>query len=165
MEGGPLTVIDYSRPSTEKRLWVIDLEANRTLLHERVAHGRESGENLATRFSNEPGSKQSSLGAFRAAEAYQGRHGRSLRLDGLEPGFNDHARDRAIVIHGADYATAEFASRYGRLGRSWGCPVVSPEALPPLVEAIRGGSLLFVYGSDDAWLAESPLLHCPAVEP
>lgn len=157
-----LTVIDYSLPSTAKRLWVIDLEASRTLFHELVAHGRGSGENRATRFSDEPGSKESSLGVFRTADTYQGRHGYTLRLDGLEPGVNGNARARAIVIHGADYATAAFAERHGRLGRSWGCPVVDPAVHRPLIDTIAGGSLLFVYGEDDHWLATSELLHCSA---
>jgi hypothetical protein len=121
---GVLTVIDYTRPSNEPRLWVLDVTNRRLLHHELVAHGRGSGELYATRFSNEPGSKASSLGLFVTAEVYDGAHGRSLRLQGVEPGINDQAFDRAIVMHGADYVSLDFAARQGRLGRSLGCPAL-----------------------------------------
>ncbi|WP_040281051.1 murein L,D-transpeptidase catalytic domain family protein, partial [Xanthomonas citri] len=116
-----LSVIDYSRPSTERRLWVFDLDKQRLLFREWVAHGRNTGENLAAKFSNNDGSFQSSLGAFTAQESYTGHNGYSLRLKGLEPGFNDHARDRAIVIHGAPYVSEAIIRTQGRLGRSLGC--------------------------------------------
>ena len=161
-EDTTLTVIDYSKPSTERRLWVLDALTGAVRFRELVAHGRATGENFARRFSNEPGSRQSSLGLFRTAETYQGVHGYSLRLDGLEPGVNDRARARAIVIHGADYATPAFFARFGRLGRSWGCPALDPAVHREVIDTIRGGTALFAYYPDEAWLATSPYLHCAA---
>jgi hypothetical protein len=143
-----LTVIDYSLPSTQKRLWIIDLAQQKILLHTVVAHGRNSGALLAEKFSNRPESYQSSLGFFQTGEAYQGKHGYSLRLDGLEAGINDQARARAIVIHGADYAKETVAATAGRLGRSLGCPAVPPDLSTPLIKLIKEGSLLFIYGKD-----------------
>jgi hypothetical protein len=155
-----LTLIDYSRPSTEPRLWVLDARTGAVRFRELVAHGRATGENLARHFSNREGSRQSSLGLFRTAETYHGRHGYSLRLDGLEPGVNDRARERAIVMHGADYATPAFSARHGRLGRSWGCPALDPAVHREVIDTIRGGTALFAYYPDEAWLAESAYLHC-----
>jgi hypothetical protein len=153
-----LTVIDYSRPSTEPRLFVVDVASGRVLFRERVAHGRGSGENATERFSNLDGSHMSSLGVFRAEDAYQGSHGLSLRLAGLEPGFNDHARDRAIVLHGAGYVSEAMIASQRRLGRSWGCPAVRPEVARPLIETIRNGSLLVAYYPDADWLRRSTFL-------
>lgn len=153
-----LSVIDYSRPSTQPRLWVFDLEGARLLFEERVAHGRNTGENLATRFSNATGSYMSSLGAFVTQESYRGANGYSLRLQGLEPGFNDKARERAIVIHGAPYVSDALVRAQGRLGRSLGCPAVRPNVAQPLIDSIRGGSFLFAYYPDPAWLKQSRLL-------
>ncbi|MEO7438800.1 MAG: murein L,D-transpeptidase catalytic domain family protein, partial [Candidatus Binatia bacterium] len=126
--------------------------------HELVAHGRGSGELFATSFSNDAGSKQSSLGLFVTAEPYVGQHGRSLRLVGLEPGTNDHALDRALVIHGADYVSATFAAAQGRLGRSLGCPALRSEVSAALIGEIQGGTPLFAYYPDAAWLERSPFL-------
>ena len=153
-----LTVIDFSRPSTQKRLWVYDLQSRALLFHEHVAHGRGSGANMATAFSNVPESNQSSLGLFRTAEAYNGKHGLSLRLDGLERGINDRARERAIVIHGADYVNAATAKSQGRLGRSLGCPAVRPEIAKPLINAVKDGGLLFAYYPQQSWLEGSAYL-------
>jgi hypothetical protein len=153
-----LSVIDYSLPSTQPRLWVFDLEQARLLFEERVAHGRNTGENLATRFSNATGSYMSSLGAFVTQESYRGANGYSLRLQGLEPGFNDKARDRAIVIHGAPYVSEALVRAQGRLGRSLGCPAVSTAVAQPLIDSIRGGSFLFAYYPDPGWLKQSRLL-------
>lgn len=122
-----LTVIDFSLPSTAKRMWIIDPEKGEILLNSVVSHGRNSGDLLAKSFSNQPESYMSSLGFYKTAETYSGKHGYSLRLDGLEKGFNDQARNRAIVIHGADYAREEFAKSAGRLGRSLGCPAIPSE--------------------------------------
>jgi hypothetical protein len=155
-----LTVIDYSMPSSVPRMWVIDMVSERVLFHELVAHGRNSGEGLATDFSNVPGSKQSSLGLFRAEETYQGRHGYSLRMAGLEPGINDNARDRAIVIHGADYVSPSFISQHGRLGRSWGCPALPREASRRVIDAIKDGGAVFAYYPDKQWLRVSEYLRC-----
>lgn len=154
-----LTVIDFSRPSTAKRLWVYDLRSRELLFHEHVAHGRGSGANMATSFSNVPESNQSSLGLFRTAEAYNGKHGLSLRLDGLEPGINDRARERAIVIHGADYVNAATARAQGRLGRSLGCPAVRPEIAKALINAVKDGGLLFAYYPQQTWLSSSAFLN------
>lgn len=150
-----LTVIDFSRPSTEKRMWVYDLRSLRLLFAEVVSHGRGSGRTLATKFSNRPGSDESSLGLFRTAETYIGKHGYSLRLDGLEPGINDRARERAIVMHAAEYVSQAAARAQGYLGRSLGCPAVRPEISRPLIDAVKGGGLLFAYYPDPAWLAAS----------
>lgn len=157
-----LAVIDYSRPSTEKRLWVFDLRQPKLLYSEHVAHGRNSGENLARQFSNRNGSHQSSLGLFRTAETYQGGNGYSLRMDGLEPGINDQARPRQIVMHGAPYVNAEMALRQGRLGRSFGCPAVRPAVAKPLIDSIKGGQLLFAYYPNQDWLTHSSFLSCDA---
>lgn len=160
-----LTVIDYSLPSTAPRLWLIDRTDGRVLRHLLVAHGRGSGENIASRFSNRDGSLASSLGLFLTEETYVGKNGYSMRLRGLEPGINDRARDRAIVLHGAPYVSPEFARVHGRLGRSWGCPAVELEVARPLIDQIRDGSLLFVYGPDRDWLAHSSFLVAAANEP
>jgi len=154
-----LTVIDFSLPSTVKRLWVIDPSKGLILHHSVVAHGRNSGELLAKTFSNQPESFQSSLGFYKTAETYQGKHGYSLRLDGLEKGFNDQARNRAIVIHGADYANEEFAKTTGRLGRSLGCPALPPALSAKIIDLIKDGSLLFIYGNDVTYLQQSFLLQ------
>lgn len=157
-----LTLIDYSRPSTEPRLWVLDLAEGAVRFRTLVAHGRGSGLARAVAFSNLPDSKQSSLGLFRTDETYDGQHGYSLRLVGLEAGVNDLAYARNIVIHGADYATAQFASRHGRLGRSWGCPALDPSVHRELIDAIRDRSALFAYYPDPRWLASSQFLRCGA---
>jgi hypothetical protein len=155
-----LTVIDYSLPSTEKRLWVIDVAKHQVLFHELVAHGQNSGEAYAVAFSNRPESKQSSLGLFRTDDVYDGKHGESLRLVGLEPGINDNAEERRIVMHGASYVNQDVIERFGQLGRSWGCPAVDPAVCPQLIERIKERSALFVYYPDPAWLAQSRFLQC-----
>jgi hypothetical protein len=159
-----LTVIDYSLPSTQARLWVLDMATRRPLFSELVAHGRGSGDDRADRFSNDPGSHQSSLGLFLTAESYVGSNGYSLRLDGLEPGVNDRARERAIVMHGAPYVSAAIARAMGRLGRSWGCPALRSGVARQVIDAIKGGSLVFVYYPDDRWQQSSRFLGtCAAV--
>jgi len=157
-----LAVIDYSLPSTQPRLWVFDLRQSRLLYAEHVAHGKNSGENLSTRFSNVEGSLQSSLGLFTTAETYDGENGYSLRMDGLEPGVNDRARERLLVMHGADYVNPLQALRQGRLGRSWGCPAVRREVARPLIDSLKQGQLLFAYYPDRDWLQHSSLLRCAA---
>jgi hypothetical protein len=140
-----LTVIDYGLPSTTHRLWVFDLAARRVLFQTLVAHGRNSGENLATSFSNEEGSLMSSLGAFVTGETYLGKNGYSLRLDGKEAGRNDHALSRTLVVHGAPYVSDLFARRVGRLGRSLGCPAVNPRIARPLIDRVKGGTVLYAW--------------------
>jgi hypothetical protein len=157
-----LAVIDYSLPSTTPRLWVFDVDRGRLLFQELVAHGRNTGEQLAARFSNVEGSKMSSLGLFQATETYTGSNGYSLRLRGLDAGFNDNALSRAIVMHGAPYVSEAIAERLGRLGRSWGCPAVRNEIARVMIDTLKGGALLFAYYPDQKWLKESPTLTCGA---
>jgi hypothetical protein len=140
-----LTVIDYSLPSHVKRLWVLDLARGRVLAREFVAHGRGSGEDVARRFSNRENSYESSLGTFVTGETYDGSNGLSLRLAGLDPGLNDHAMERGIVMHGAWYVSRAMIDRVGRLGRSEGCPALSEKAAPRIIHLIEGGSVLFAY--------------------
>ncbi len=155
-DGRPvLTVIDYSLPSTAPRLWVFDLERRALLFHELVAHGKNTGANMATDFSNRRGSKQSSLGLFLTAGTYHGKNGYSLKLHGLEEGVNHLALERTIVLHGAWYVSEEFADRHGRLGRSWGCPAVPSDAAKELIDTIKDGTYLFIYYPDADWLSSS----------
>lgn len=155
-----LGVIDYSLPSTRPRFWLIDGRTGKVERSELVTHGQGSGDLRATRFSNTPGSHRSSLGLFVTGETYTGRHGLSLRLHGLEPGANDAAYERAIVMHGAWYATREHAARFGRLGRSLGCPALAPDVTPEVLDALANGAALFVYGNDPDWLAHQPYSRC-----
>ena len=157
-----LTVIDYALPSTARRLWVLDVTTGRTLYQERVAHGKNTGDDLAVAFSNREGSNQSSLGLMRTAQTYTGKNGYSLRLDGLEPGVNDHVRERAVVIHGAWYAKEAFVAEHGRLGRSFGCPALDDAVAHEVIDTIKDGTLLFSYYPDPDWLASSPWLGCGA---
>ena len=157
-----LAVIDYSRPSTEPRLWVFDLQRRKLLYRELVAHGRNSGDNFANAFSNANGSLQSSLGLFRTLDTYNGSNGYSLRMDGLEAGFNDNARERAIVMHGAPYVNANLARKQGRVGRSWGCPAVRSGIVRQMIDTLKGGQFVFSYYPDPHWLAASRYLHCDA---
>jgi L,D-transpeptidase catalytic domain len=140
-----LTVIDYSLPSTKKRLWVLDLEKGEVLFHELVAHGSGSGDNYATRFSNVQDSRQTSLGLFRTGGTYQGGNGYSLKLQGLDEGLNDRAEARHIVMHGAWYVNPDQIRTQGRIGRSWGCPAVAAEKAHAVIDTIKGGSFVFSY--------------------
>ena len=159
-----LTLIDYSLPSTTPRLWVVDLHTGKILFHELVAHGKNSGDNMATRFSDGVDSKETSLGVFRAADTYIGHNGYSLRLDGLEPGFNGNARERAIVIHGAAYVNDGTAKSLGRLGRSFGCPALNEAVARNVIDTVRGGGVVFSYYPDPTWLKESKFLNCAAAK-
>jgi hypothetical protein len=153
-----LTVIDYSRPSTRERLWVIDLTTRQLLYEELVAHGQGSGGVTANQFSNEAETHQTSLGLFKTDSTYVGRNGYSLRLDGLDRGLNDRARERAIVMHGAPYVSEAYVKANGRLGRSWGCPAIRPEVTKELIDRVKGGGLVFAYHSGDARLKSSKYL-------
>ena len=155
-----LTLIDYSRPSTQQRLWVFDLRTGQVRFHELVAHGKGTGENRAEHFSDEMNSHQSSLGLFVTRDTYVGSNGYSLRLDGLEPGFNSRARERAIVMHGAAYVDEGFAVKQGRLGRSWGCPALREAIARDVIDFVRDGGVIFSYYPDQAWLDRSRFLHC-----
>jgi len=150
-----LTVIDYSKPSTKKRLWVVDLQARALLFEELVAHGQGSGANLATQFSNEAETHRSSIGLFETKDTYIGKNGYSLRLEGLDAGFNDHAMERAIVMHGAPYVSEAVARTQGRLGRSWGCPALRADVAHELIDRVKGSGLVFAYYPDPKWLASS----------
>ena len=140
-----LTVIDYGLPSTIERMWVFDLAARRLLFHELVAHGRNSGEDLAQSFSNEEGSLKTSLGSFVTGTTYNGRNGYSLRLRGMEPGLNDRAEARAIVVHGASYVGQQATHDLGRLGRSYGCPAVRPAIARTLIDEVKDRTLLYAW--------------------
>jgi L,D-transpeptidase catalytic domain len=154
-----LTVIDYSLPSSQPRLFIFDIASRKLLFRELVAHGKGSGGNLASYFSNDPGSLATSIGLFVTAGTYNGGNGYSLRLRGLEAGINDMAWDRAIVLHGASYVSQEAVSALGRLGRSWGCPAVRREVSQQIIDTIRGGSPVFAYYPDKGWLSTSAFLR------
>lgn len=160
--GHILTIIDYSKPSSEKRLFTFDLARHRLLFNTLVAHGKNSGGLMATRFSNQPESRASSIGLFVTGETYFGRDGYSLRLSGLDHGFNDMARDRAVVMHGANYVSSEFVKEHGRLGLSWGCPAVPRQMVKPIINTIKGGTLVFAYYPQRTFMHESKYLHCAA---
>ena len=155
-----LAVIDYSQPSTARRLWIFDLNRKTLVLRDLVAHGKKSGENFATSFSNTEGSNQSSLGLFSTQESYIGSHGYSLRMDGLEPGINDQARERAIVIHPADYVNPLWSKTQGRIGRSLGCPAVRPQVARQVVDKLKNGQFMFAWYPDQQWLQSSAYLNC-----
>lgn len=156
-----LAVIDFSLPSHEQRMWIFDLATQTLMLQDLVAHGQGSGDDFARDFSNIEGSHQSSIGLFRTQESYFGQHGYSLRMDGLEPGFNDLARQRAIVIHSADYVSNDWIQQHGRIGRSHGCPAVRPEVASMVVDSLKEGQFMFSWYPDDHWLATSELINCP----
>ena len=153
-----LTIIDYSKPSTERRLWVIDLRSKRVLYNTWVTHGKNSGGLSATSFSNQPGSLKSSFGVFLTEETYMGHVGYAVRLKGLESGINDNAYRRAVVVHGAWYADQDVAKRYGQLGRSFGCPAVSDKIARPLINTIKDQTVVFAYYPDRQWLRRSAFL-------
>jgi hypothetical protein len=155
-----LTVIDYSKPSNQKRLWVFDLRKNSMLFNTYVAHGITSGRLLTNQFSNKHNSKASSIGIYKTDQSYYGRHGLSLRLDGLEAGFNDYARGRAVVMHSAWYVKEDFIKKYGRPGRSWGCPAISKNMKEPVINAIKNNGLLVIYYPEEKWVAKSKYLNC-----
>jgi hypothetical protein len=140
-----LTVVDFSLSSNAKRLWIIDLSTNEVLFQSLVAHGRNTGDEFATNFSNTAESFKSSLGFYVTGEVYNGKHGVSLKLDGLEKGLNDRARQRAVVVHGADYVSETFIKHHKRLGRSQGCPAVPVEFASEIISMIKGQSCLYIY--------------------
>jgi hypothetical protein len=158
-----LTVIDFSLPSTEKRMWIIDLQNKKVLFNDYVAHGRNSGDAKAGTFSNITGSYQSSIGFYVTGDTYQGKHGLSLYLDGMDREFNGNARSRAIVMHGAEYVSPGFITQTGRLGRSLGCPAVSVDIHEKVIGAIQGGSAMFIYYPDPVFLEKSEILNPPVI--
>ncbi|EMR01460.1 murein L,D-transpeptidase catalytic domain family protein [Cesiribacter andamanensis] len=155
---GILTLIDFSLSSQKKRMWILDLKKQKLLFHELVAHGKNSGGDMANAFSNTPNSNQSSLGFYVTQETYIGKYGLSLRLAGQEKGFNDLARARAIVLHGADYVNESIGKNLGRLGRSFGCPAVRREVSEAVVKTLASGTCMFIYHPSKDYLAQSKLL-------
>ncbi|QSB26628.1 hypothetical protein D0809_00680 [Flavobacterium circumlabens] len=153
-----LTLIDFSLSSNTKRLWVIDLSTNTILFHSLVAHGRNTGEEFASAFSNSNSSFKSSLGFYATGEIYKGKHGASLRLDGLERGVNDNARERGVVVHGADYVSESFINNNKRLGRSQGCPALPVELTNKIIEVIKNKSCLYIYHPSRSFAMEEKLI-------
>ena len=154
-----LTVCDFTRSSAQYRLWVLDLEKKQVLIHDYVAHGQGTGDEFAKAFSNVNESHQSSLGFYVTGDTYQGQHGQSLRLHGMDAGWNNAAYERAIVMHGANYVASEFVKAQGRLGRSWGCPAVSNKLAPKIISAIRGGTALYIYYPNKQYLKTAVWLN------
>lgn len=150
-----LTVVDYSLPSNQQRMWVFNMNTDQLLYKTYVAHGQNSGLTNATQFSNKDSSKQSCLGTFVTKDTYYGKHGNSLRIQGLEQGYNDHALSRDIVVHSAAYVAPNYIKSNGRAGRSWGCLAVGPQIAPKIIQAIKGGSVIFSYYPDASYLAQS----------
>ncbi len=153
-----ITLIDFTKPSTEERLYVLDIKEKRLLFSSYVSHGRNSGDNYATSFSNEMNSYQSSLGFFVTENTYMGKNGYSLVLNGLEKGINDRAKERAIVIHGAAYSNPSVVSSMGRLGRSHGCPALPVKMNGPIINTIKDGSVVFIYANNDDYAKRSAFL-------
>jgi hypothetical protein len=153
-----LSIIDFRLPSQKKRMWVIDLKSKTILHHTYVAHGENSGGKYAIDFSNTVGSHQSSLGFYITQETYIGKNGLSLRLRGLEHGFNSNARERLVVLHGADYATEEYLKKNGTLGNSEGCPAIPMGLHIPVIELTKEGTCLFMYFPDAKYLENSNLI-------
>jgi hypothetical protein len=149
-----LTIVDYSKASTERRLWVIDTQKKKVLFNTWVAHGKNSGDINSSSFSNDPKSLKSSIGVFITADEYSGKHGDSLRIQGLDPGFNDNAYKRSIVIHGAEYVSEKIADS-GKLGHSWGCLAVSQKIIDSLVKTLKSKALAIAYYPDNNWLKHS----------
>ena len=154
-----ITIIDFTLPSTQKRMVVLDLVKKQVLFHTIVSHGRNSGEKYATSFSNKHGSYQSSLGFYLTENTYMGGNGFSLRLDGLEKGINDQAKARAVVIHGADYCSEEVIKSTGRLGRSYGCPALPREINEDVINTIKNGTLLYIYADNQEYMASSKYIN------
>ncbi len=154
-----LSIVDFTRPSTEKRLFVIDILNEKVLFNSYVSHGRGSGKKMAEDFSNIPESFQSSLGFYETSGTYEGKNGYSMKLNGLEKGFNNKAEERAIVMHGADYVSENFIHSNGFLGRSWGCPALPQELNKPIINTIKGGTCFFIYSDNQNYLAKSKIIN------
>lgn len=148
-----LAIIDYTIPSRQQRLWVVDLKQRKLLFQEHVAHGKGSGEDIPNAFSNRNGSHQTSLGLFLTDETYEGGNGYSLRLQGLSRGFNESAMERLIVMHGAPYVNPVAAKKMGRLGRSLGCPAVRTAVAQPMIDTLKYGQFIYAYGPGTAKLS------------
>ncbi|MBW8521922.1 murein L,D-transpeptidase catalytic domain family protein [Chryseobacterium chendengshani] len=153
-----LTICDFSMSSNTKRLWVIDTDEKKVLFNSLVAHGKNTGEEFATNFSNTESSLQSSMGFYITESTYNGDNGYSLKLLGMDKGFNDAAYKRAVVMHGADYVSEEFAAMHKRIGRSWGCPAIPRSLAEPIINTIKGKNCLFIYYPDENYLSSSEWL-------
>ena len=158
---GVLSIADMTTPSGKKRFFVIDMVNEKLLFVTYVAHGKRSGVDKTLFFSNEPESNKSSVGFYVTSETYSGKHGYSMRLEGQEIGFNNNARERDIVVHGADYVSAAVVKSQGFIGRSLGCPALSPELYKPIIEKIKNGSCLYIHGNESKYIVNSPLLKRP----
>ena len=148
-----ITIIDFTRKSSQKRLWIVDLASNKLLFNTLVAHGQGSGGDMATSFSNLENSHQSSLGFYITSETYFGKHGFSMKLEGMDKGFNTNARDRAVVVHGAEYVSQSFINKTGRLGRSHGCPALPVELTNKIINTIKGQTCLFINGPETKYMS------------
>lgn len=149
-----VTIVDFNLPSRSKRMWIVDLNSATLLLNTWVAHGQGSGDDVANQFSNIDSSHQSSLGFYLTAEVYTGKHGRSLRLDGMDANFNSNARQRDIVVHAADYVSQQTINNMGRLGRSFGCPAVAPDLAASIIDRIKNKTVLFINGTDNKYTSK-----------
>jgi hypothetical protein len=154
-----ISIADFSLASTAKRLWVIDLSKKKVLFNTHVAHGQGSGNTYATSFSNTDASHQSSLGFYVTRSTYCGKHGCSLRLEGMDRGFNDNAGSRAVVMHAANYCSPGYVKANNRLGRSWGCPAIAPEVAQPIINTIKDGTCLFIYAPKQKYIQSSKWLN------
>ena len=154
-----LSIVDFSRPSSQKRLFVIDLKNFKVLFNTYVAHGQKSGTAMATQFSNIPESYQSSLGFYTTSSTYIGKNGYSMHLEGMENGINDKAEERAIVMHGAAYVNENIIHDRGYIGRSWGCPAVPEKLNKPIIDKIKNGSCLFIFSENSRYLNSSKILN------
>jgi hypothetical protein len=158
-DGVPFTFIDFTLPSSEKRMWILDMKDRTVKYYEYVSHGKNTGYIVPERFSNKKSSYMSSLGFYITGEVYRGSNGKSLKLDGIEPGFNDNARERAIVIHGSSYVGENYLQRTGKLGRSLGCPALSHEIVDEVIDYIKNNTVLFIYGDDNEYITNSPIIN------
>src|SRR5690606_26307434 len=152
-------IIDFSLSSTQKRLWVLDMTTQEVLMHSVVAHGKNTGGEFATKFSNTVNSLQSSLGFYITGETYMGGNGYSLFIDGMEEKFNSKASERYVVIHGAEYANPDVASRLGRLGRSYGCPAVPTALTNEFIDTIKNKSVLYIHSTDENYDQNSEMIR------
>ncbi|CAL65400.1 murein L,D-transpeptidase catalytic domain family protein [Christiangramia forsetii] len=154
-----LTVIDFNLSSKKKRMWILNMDTQEVVFNTYVAHGKNTGAEFAKNFSNKVNSHQSSLGFYVTGETYYGKNGLSLFIDGMEKGFNSKARERYVVIHGADYAEPDFIKRIGRLGRSYGCPAVPNKIAKELIHKIKGKSVVYIHKSDESYIQNSEFLN------
>ncbi|RKS43428.1 L,D-transpeptidase-like protein [Gillisia mitskevichiae] len=153
-----LTIIDFTLSSTKKRMWVLDMANNKVLFHTVVAHGKNTGSEFATKFSNKVNSLQSSLGFYVTGETYYGKNGYSMFIDGMEKQFNSKARERYVVVHGASYANPSFANKLGRLGRSYGCPALPTALNNDIIDVIKNKSVIYIHSADKTYLNDSEMI-------